>query len=352
MNAENETNNLSIIHELLQTGGLVGSDISGLQIERITGDGSSRKFWRIFEKDKNLCLAVAPPDNEAVNLAEARAARAIGMHLIKKQIPVPAQFGWDENSGILLFEDLGDCKLHDYVSQRKTQDNAEEEIRLQYEQLLKALVKMQIRGAESFDSSWCWDTPQYDKKLMLERESSYFLSAFWLEMMGKSATAALVEELEDLAARAALIPADYFLHRDFQSRNIMIHGERAGFIDFQGGRLGPLGYDLASILRDPYTELGRDLQEELWDFYLTALEQYRPIERQQFRAEYLLLALHRNLQIIGAFSFLSEKRGKMFFRQFLYPAIVSLVDLLHEEFFQQYPALQNCTKVCGQEFAK
>ncbi|RUM42186.1 MAG: aminoglycoside phosphotransferase [Desulfocapsa sp.] len=352
MNAENETNNLSIIHDLLQSAGLVGSDISSLQIEEIKGDGSSRKFWRISEKNKKVCLAVAPPNREAVSLAEARSARAIGMHLLQKQIPVPAQYGWDEDSGILLFEDFGDCKLHDYVLEHKKQENGQGEIRLKYQQLLKGLVEMQIRGAESFDSTWCWDTPQYDKKLIQERESGYFLKAFWLDLMGKEGTVALQEELEDLAVQAASIPATFFLHRDFQSRNIMLYDGKTGFIDFQGGRLGPLAYDLASILRDPYTELSRDLQEDLWDFYLTVLEQYRPVHRQQFRTEYLLLALHRNLQIIGAFSFLSEKRGKRYFRQFLRPAIVSLTDLLQDKFFQQYPALQNCMKVCGQEFVK
>ena len=117
---------------------------------------------------------------------------------------------------------------------------------------------MQVRGAVSFDPKWCWDTPQYDRMLMLERESGYFLQAFWQDLLGMEEPPGLQEEFFELADRAARIPAGYFLHRDFQSRNIMIHGGEACIIDFQGGRLGPLAYDLASLLIDPYVALPDD----------------------------------------------------------------------------------------------
>ncbi len=352
MKFENETNNLSVISDLLQSNGLSTSNVSALHIEEMAGDGSSRKFWRITDGQKKLCLAVAPPDRNAVNMAEARAARAIGLHLLSRDVRVPAQYGWDEASGILLFEDLGDCKLHDYVQQNTGEENGAENIRFQYKQILKALGEMQIGSAELFNSKWCWDTEKYDKQIMLERESGYFLRSFWGDLLSKKKPAGIQEEFTDLANRAATIDTNYFLHRDFQSRNIMIQQEKAGFIDFQGGRFGPLAYDLASLLIDPYVNLSLSLQDELFDFYLDNLERKLNIRQDQFKQEYLLLALHRNLQIIGAFSFLSEHRKKLFFRQFLRPAIDSLQRLIQDEFFTEYPVLRNCVKVSGQEFVK
>ncbi len=352
MKSENEMNNLSVICDLLQSNGLTTSNVSSLHIEEMAGDGSSRKFWRITDGEKKLCLAVAPPDRDAVNMAEAQAARAIGLHLLSRGIPVPAQYGWDDASGILLFEDLGDYKLYDYVQQNTGKEYEVESIRSQYKQVLKALGEMQISGAELFNSKWCWDTEKYDKQLMLERESGYFLRSFWGDLLSKKEPAGIQEEFIDLANRAANIGANYFLHRDFQSRNIMIQQEKPGFIDFQGGRFGPLAYDLASLLLDPYVNLSLSLQDELFDFYLDNLEHELDVRQDQFKQEYLLLGLHRNLQIIGAFSFLSEHRKKPFFRQFLRPAIDSLERLIQQEFFTEYPVLRKCVKVSGQEIVK
>lgn len=348
MKSENETHNLSVIYDLLQSNGLITSNSSALQVAEMAGDGSSRKFWRITDAKRKLCLAVAPPNLDAIHMAEAKAARAIGLHLLDRNVSVPKQYGWDEASGVLLFEDLGDCKLHDYVQQSRDNDS----ICSQYKHVLKGLVAMQLAGVESFDPEWCWDTAKYDKQIMLERESGYFLHAFWQDLLGKSIEPGIQKECEDLANRAAAISTNFFLHRDFQSRNIMIyHGEPA-FIDFQGGRLGPLAYDLASLLLDPYVSLGRAVQDELFDFYVENLEKQKVVQRTQFKHEYLLLALHRNLQIIGAFSFLSEQRGKTFFRQFIRPAIDSLQVLVDRDFFSAYPVLKNCAKVSGQEFVK
>lgn len=352
MKGEKETKIFSVISDLLKMTGMSSTGKSDLHIEAMAGDGSSRKFWRIADGEHRLCLAVAPPNQDAPSMAEANAARAIGLHLFRKNISVPEQYAWDEKNGILLFEDLGDCKLHDFVLQKRREDSADESIRDQYKQVLTSLVKMQVTGAESFNPEWCWDTPTYDKKLMLERESGYFVRAFWQGVLGKDEPIGLQEEFEQLASRAALIPANYFLHRDFQSRNIMINDGKPFFIDFQGGRMGPLGYDLASLLNDPYVSLSVELQEELLEFYVETLPPSVGVLREQFALGYNLLALHRNLQIVGAFAFLSERRGKLFFRQFLHPALASLQRITEKTLFSEYTVLRKCVKYGRQEFIK
>lgn len=347
MKPENETANLAVIRRLLHREGLVPSLTTDLHIEAMAGDGSSRKFWRISTGTRKTCLAVAPPCRDRQSMAEAKAARAIGMHLLHHNIPVPEQYGWDADSGILLFEDFGDCKLHDYVLSHGRTAAAE-----LYKKVLVSLATMQLEAAKSFQPDWCWDSPKYDRTLMLERESGYFLRAFWQELLKKDEPAGLQEEFEHLASQAALISADYFLHRDFQSRNIMLVDESPCFIDFQGGRLGPLGYDLASLLIDPYVTLPVALQEELLGFYMDILADLVEFERTEFITEYKLLALHRNLQIVGAFAFLSMHHGKLFFRQFLQPALVSLQRTVASPQFDGYPILKKCVKVSGQEFLK
>ena len=347
---ENETQNLTVIHSLLREAGITTKSKHNLTIIPLTGDGSSRKFWRIAQGDKGLCLAVAPPSMGAHDMAEARAARAIGLHLLQQKIPVPEQYGWSEEHGVLLFEDLGDCKLHDYVLEKQEKaKGAVAGVRAFYKKVVADLAVMQIRGAEGFDPNWCWDTPSYDRTLMLERESGYFLRAFWQDLLGREEPPGLQEEFVSLVNRASQIPADYFLHRDFQSRNIMLHRGEARFIDFQGGRLGPLGYDLASLLIDPYVSLSTALQDELLELYLDNLEGLVPVNRGTFKEEYLLLALQRNLQIVGAFAFLSKQRKKVFFRQFLQPALSSLKILLDGVFFLDKQVLRETVRAAVEE---
>ncbi len=344
MNDKIETKNLSVIHALLQDAGLGSGRKYDLQITTLTGDGSSRKFWRIMEGDRRLCLAVAPPSLDTRDLAESKAARTIGLHLLKQGIRVPEQYGWDKENGIILFEDFGDDKLHEKVIREQKTDDWIARIRLCYTAVVENLAVMQVRGGKDFDTKWCWDTSLYDKTLMLERESNYFLRAFWRDYLGNKEPSGLQEEFVELADKASRIPATFFLHRDFQSRNIMLLNDEPCFIDFQGGRLGPLAYDVASLLIDPYVALPFDFQEELLGVYLNKLEELMDVDRRKFVEEYLLLALQRNLQIVGAFSFLTQRRGKVFFEQFLRPAVESLNVLLDCEIFSEMVVLKQTVR--------
>jgi aminoglycoside/choline kinase family phosphotransferase len=251
-----------------------------------------------------------------------------------------------------LFEDLGDKKLHEYVLEHQGSDDCLDTIRPYYLQVVKGLATMQVKGVKDFDNKWCWDTPLYDIRTMLERESGYFLRAFWQDYLGEKEPSGLQEEFESLARQTALISNNYFLHRDFQSRNIMLHNDQPCFIDFQGGRLGPLGYDLASLLIDPYVALPSDFQEELVEKYLDQLEILIPVDRMRFVEEYLLLALQRNLQIIGAFAFLTRQRKKQFFEQYLQPALISLNTLLECELFSDMIVLRETGAVAEKLLAK
>lgn len=287
-----------------------------------------------------IVVAPAVTDIQGKGDKEAISAWKIGSHLFQQGCAVPELYGFDQESGLLVMEDLGTLSLYKKVRHLR-EKGAETELAPLYFGVLKKLVILQFYGRKSFQSSWCWDTPYYNRHLMLEKESGYFLEAWWKNFLGREAPQGIMEEFAVLADRAALAPIDFFLHRDCQSRNIFfVQGEPA-FIDFQGGRWGPLGYDLASLLIDPYVILSQELQEELFMYYLTLIaEQGEKIPEKEFRFWYNDLALHRNLQIIGAFSFLSQKKGKVFFGQHIDRAVSQLRQRLQVPQFSEFKNLQ------------
>ncbi|MCI5120339.1 MAG: DUF1679 domain-containing protein [Candidatus Electrothrix sp. AUS4] len=263
--------------------------------------------------------------------------------------PVPELYGFEEETSLLVCEDLGEQRLHDLVQEKGT--DSEQVIRL-YHQTVRELARMQVRGSKGFNPDWCWDTPRYDRALMLERESGYFLRALCCDFLQLELDEEKIsQEFQALADRASQADSTFFLHRDFQSRNIMIQKDQVRFIDYQAGRLGPLAYDLASLLIDPYAALPTPFQEELLEQYLDTLTELLPYDPAQFRQEYLLLALQRNLQILGAFAFLSQQRGKPFFRQYLAPALSSLQGLLAKTATAEYPYLKSLSRQCTETLA-
>lgn len=319
---------------------------AGLSATILSADGSSRRFIRISRDQKPLCLAVFPATAGGRDLAEAHAAWHIGRHLENKGIPVPALYGQQEETGAILFEDLGDIRLHDLVAATDFTDPlARGRLMAIYEETIERLIAMQVEAAVDFDERWCWDTAIYDRELMVARESGYFLRAFWLEMLGRQIPDGLEKEFRVIAAQASEAESHYFLHRDFQSRNIMIKEGHVRIIDFQGGRRGPLAYDLASLLTDPYAALPHEMQEHLLHFYLEKLGRRMTFDTVEFHRHYSLLALQRNLQIVGAFAFLSRIRGKSFFAEYIRPAVAMLHSRLREPLFCKQEVLRRTVEL-------
>ncbi len=319
-----------------------GWNRENVRLESMSPDGSQRRFVRIIGPDQSRVVGIAPPVGDSNALAESVSAWKIGNHLFAKQIPVPELYGYDD-TGLLVCEDLGDVRLHDMV----LEDGFTPQVRNLYLQAVSELANMQIQARIDFDPAWCWDTPRYDRALMLERESGYFLEAFCCDLLQLEVDKERIGlEFTALADRASQADSDYFLHRDFQSRNIMIKDGRVRIIDYQGGRLGPVGYDLASLLIDPYAALPLSLQAELLTCYIDCFSTLVPINREQFKEEYLVLALQRNLQILGAFAWLSNRSGKPFFKRYIAPSLSSLQRLLAKTASGEYSYLKLITAQC------
>jgi aminoglycoside/choline kinase family phosphotransferase len=341
---------------LVENGLLAGSEAATFVMEEhclpISSDGSTRRFWRLMRKGQSCCLVVAPAGVSHEELAESRSAWKIGRHLREKGIPVPEIYGWDSNTGVLLFEDLGDMRLHDLItSATNKQTLLDDRVAASYHAALENLVAMQCQGTEGFDGSWCWDGQQYDHQLMVEREAGYFLRSFWTGLLGHEVDDRVWPELYEIARLAGEAPANFFLHRDFQSRNIMLKDGFVRFIDFQGGRLGPLGYDLASLLIDPYSSLPLDIQDDLLELYLRLIRNYFAVDEALFKRHYALLAFQRNMQIVGAFSFLYKVRQKLFFMDFIKPSLLSLNNRVDDPLFKDFPLIREIIKRGSRELA-
>jgi len=286
----------------------------------LKGDGSDRTWYGVSAGDSSLVVVDhgLPPGDDP---CEADAFFAIGRHLRNRAVPVPSIYAYDRPTGLVAVEDLGGLHFQTLVLRAQ----APEEILALYKGVIDILVFMQTEGAKGFDPAFTFQTPQYDKDLILEKECRYFVEAFLNNYLGLEIDFNdLKEECELLAEMALDIEYTGFLHRDFQSRNILVKDNQYFVLDFQGGRLGPLAYDLASLLIDPYVALPTSIQEELFTYYVRRLSQVLSLDPARFLHGYRHCAVNRNLQILGAFAFLSKKKGKKDFEAYIPPAVRSL----------------------------
>ncbi len=298
----------------------------------LSSDGSDRRFFKVRWKDKPA-LAIEPSPGD-IGTSETYSYVAIGNHLARAGIPVPKIYDFNKDTGVIMVEYLGDRHLQTEILALISQNKWSQVKRL-YRQALSLLAKMQVCGCRGFNRNWCYDSEYYDSKLAREREAFYFLQSFVEGLMGCSKTPELEDELTGLALQVDLIDnKEYFLHRDFQSRNIMIQNGALRIIDFQGGRLGPLGYDVAALLLDPYVALPETIWPELSEFYLNELDALNiDLDQATFEREFYLLALLRTMQALGAYSYLYLKKGKGFFEAYISPALSNLKALLvHKDF--------------------
>lgn len=305
----------------------------------IAGDGSGRLFWRIRASGPEASyVAMQNPPKDAYAGRENLAYLKIGRHLWGKGIPLPEIHRFDPARGWFILEDLGDCSLQE--------DHSRGGSVLRHEEVLEILLRLQTEGAEGFDPGWTCQTERYDRHVMRRYESEYFRDAFLLKYLGlKPEWPELTGPFDFLAEKSSRASGDFLLHRDFQSRNIMVSAKGIGILDWQGARLGPLAYDVASLLIDPYSALAVGDRARLLEKYVSLLAARCPDRVESFQESFPYLALQRNLQILGAFSFLSKVRGKHYFEAYIPRALRSLQALLGEAGAAELDPLRDLVEV-------
>jgi aminoglycoside/choline kinase family phosphotransferase len=218
-------------------------------------------------------------------------------------------------------EDVGDNHLQAEVKGQSSQ----EAIAVLYREVLDILILFSTTGLADFDPSWTCQSAAYDRKLILERECAYFVDAFLRGHLGLNVSPEDLESDFERLAEGALSGAfTGLMHRDFQSRNILFHNSRPRIIDFQGARRGPIQYDVASLLIDPYTGLHQPLQDDLFDYVMSGLSRTHRFNLNEFKRCYEFCRITRSLQMLGAFGYLSRVKGKRQFEQYIPPAVNTL----------------------------
>ncbi len=294
----------------------------GISIEEwtlLTGDGSDRLIWRVDKPGDSVIVVLNtnPPQN-ALGVTENDSFLYIRRHLEKCGVPVPRLLATGDASRWMILEDLGDARLQDEVRRRGCDCSALREL---YTVVLEYLPRIQVAGGRGFDLSKVHNVP-YTSGFAREWESGYFLREFVQGHLGLVALdPELEKDLDRMAEEAVPEKEPYFLYRDFQSRNIMWQGGKPRFLDFQGGRTGPLAYDLASIVLDPYVNLAETFQKELIEMYLDRLSGWISLELRSFHQRFPLVAAHRLMQALGAYGYLSHVKGRMHFLQYIQPAL-------------------------------
>lgn len=300
----------------------------------LAGDGSDRRFYRLPARDHSLVL-LHHPHPPGAPVTENDSYFFIGRHLRRCRVSVPEIHRYCRSEGWFLLEDLGDLSLQEVVTAGATPERRRE----YYFQALELLVRLQIDASPAFSPRWCFDTPRYDANLVRQRECQYFVRAFLQGFVGLEVNDAdLAAEFEVLIARALASGEPTLVHRDFQSRNLMVRSDGLYLIDFQGARLGPRYYDVAALLIDPYVDLSPEAQETFLQAYRDLLPARMPLE-SGWRETYASLALCRNLQILGAYGFLSRVKGKTGFIPYIAPALRGLHRRLQEENGRTLPRL-------------
>ena len=201
-----------------------------------------------------------------------------------------------------------------------------------------------LRVWQDLDVSGC---PAITSRAMDEEmflwESGYFARHCVTEFFARESLLSpnWEKERRQMAARAAAIPR-VCIHRDFQSENVMIIDGKIRFVDFQGARLGPPCYDLASLLLDPYiTQLSDDTVENLLDYYLDK----RDTPLKSSKADFYLCAAQRLMQALGAYGNLTLHKGKPRYRQFIPVALKKLSYVFKR--LPDYPAMGEVVKICS-----
>ena len=317
----------------------------GIELQKLKGDGSERQ-WNRLQSGRHTLIMADHGIRRALSVSEVDAFVHIGQHLLRQGVSVPGIYFYDTFCGLVFLEDLGDVHLQQVA--RSTPDPGA--LTKIYRAVIDQLITLSLRGAQNFDEGWTYQTARYDQDLIIEKEGRYFQEAFLNGYLGLEIPFDDLADDFSLLARKALEYANTgFMHRDMQSRNIMVKNDRIYFIDFQSGRLGPIQYDLASLLIDPYVELPETTQVELRDYCLQELSKKIAVEPHNFYHCFEHCCLTRNLQILGAFAFLSKVKGKHYFEDYIPAAFRSLQTNLLENGRDEFPALAAAVEAAGRK---
>jgi aminoglycoside/choline kinase family phosphotransferase len=249
-------------------------------------------------------------------------------HFRKHGLPVPEIYAQDLDHGAYLEQDLGDISLFEFLSKSRNRDSIAPQAVEAYRRAIAALPRFQVEAARDLNYKFCYPRGSFDRQ-SIAWDLNYF-KYYFLRLAGiPFSEQALEDDFSRLTRFLLSANRDYFLYRDFQSRNIMLPGGQPYFLDYQGGRKGALQYDVASLLYDAKADLPPELRQQLLDHYLDVLSEFVDIKRSAFMQHYYAYVYIRIMQALGAYGFRGFYERKAHFLQSVPYALKNLRWLLH-----------------------
>jgi aminoglycoside/choline kinase family phosphotransferase len=300
-----------------------------LTVEPLAGDGSSRRIYRLVLPGRSVVSVVNPLQPNRLHPDENEGFVAVRAFMADRGVHVPEILATDLDAGILLLEDLGETRLFDLVDARRDAgERFDSAIRAYYLQAIEGLARLQAPSGVPFDAG-ATSNPAYTAEFVFAQESRYFHEEVVRGRFGREIPfATIASDCSQLAEEAvADLDSRVFLHRDYQSRNLMLQGERLVVIDFQGARGGPPEYDLAALLYDPYVRMPEVLREEMIRSYRGLSPWNNP---PAWRRRFLANGANRLMQALGAFAKLGGRLGKPGFLEHIPHGLAQLETVLIE----------------------
>lgn len=340
MMTSKETSNLDIQERL--NGYLIEKCQSRAKAIPLTGDASDRQYFRLLiENQPSQVLALYKEPIQFDSLPFVNVAKLF----LKVPIRVPRILDHSDRFGVVALEDLGDITLQTYL--KKSPQEAHDKI---YKQAISVINTLQRRGKELTSNNYVPFNIAFDEKTLgaeLHFFTKHFIESYQNASLTVATGNALAEEYKELVVELACEPR-VLCHRDYHSRNLMLHQDQLYVIDFQDARLGPETYDLVSLLRDSYWDVSENQVNELITYFLSLQQSstQKTVPQNisvEFRRKFDLMALQRNLKALGTFGFQKTVRGNSSYVQHIprtlryvranlarYPRFLRLRDLLSE----------------------
>jgi aminoglycoside/choline kinase family phosphotransferase len=293
--------------------------------------GSARKYYRMVGYGGTVigCIGTNPAENRAFLTIDGK-FRDAGLH-------APEIFGVSEDGMAYIMEDLGDGQLFELLRPALADGSFSQQQIDWLHDTMALLPAVQFKVGEGLDWGVCFPDREFNAR-MVSFDLNYFKYDF-LKLTGlEFDEIRLQDDFDRLREDSLDFEGETFMYRDFQARNVMIKDGEPCFIDFQGGRRGPVQYDLASFLWNAGTHFSAPLRRELEQVYIKALREYREVDEEQFYEKYRLITLVRLLQEFGAYGFRGLVERKQLFIDCI-PTALGCIRELTAEPFGRYPYL-------------
>jgi len=298
------------------------------RVEPLQGQlgGSGRKIVRLASERLSAIGILYDVREENVAFLE------FSRHFRRHGLPVPEIYGEDLSHGAYLEEDFGDTTLFEFLSEHRKGATIAPEAIAAYDKVVAVLPRFQVEAGRDLNYKVCYPRGSFDRQ-SIAWDLNYF-KYYFLRLAGIPFNEqALEDDFSRLTKFLLSASRDYFLYRDFQSRNVMLRGvpadARPFFLDYQGGRKGALQYDIASLLYDAKADLPPDLRQRLLDRYLSSLAGFLELDRAAFMQHYYAYVYVRIMQALGAYGFRGFYERKAHFLQSVPYALKNIRWLLH-----------------------